>query len=77
MRLYPQELGDDIEDIRIPNDCGVLVSVPIDSEFQVTQMEYGGNELASLRNMSFGESNGLQGDFELIKALGIVFFPTT
>jgi hypothetical protein len=70
--LDAQEVSYDLERINVPHNGGILVPTAIDHKLQVAQVKDGGNQLASLCNVSLGQADGFQGNFELVESVPIV-----
>ena len=71
-RRHAQKVGDDLKNVRVPDDRGILVPVPVDDELEVAEVEDGGDELAGLGDVALGHADGLEGDLELVEAEGVV-----
>ena len=74
-RLDAQKVGHNLKNVRIPYNSRIFIAMTINGEFEVAKVEDSSNELARLRNMSFGKPNCFQGYFELIEALRIFVMP--
>jgi hypothetical protein len=51
--LDAQKVSYDLKDINVPHDGGVLISTTVDHKLQVAQVKDGGDQLASLCDVSF------------------------
>ena len=49
----------------------------VDCEFEIAKMEGGHDELTCLSNMSLGEADGFEGDFELLKPVCVIISSDT
>ena len=66
-RLHAQELRNNLQDVEIAHNGGILVSMAINRELQVTEVKDGGDELTCLCYMPLGEAHVLEGDLQLLE----------
>lgn len=71
-RLDSQKVGDDLQDVRVPDHRRVLVLEPVDRKLQVPEMEDGGDELAGLSHVPLRETDGFESDLELIEPKAVL-----
>lgn len=71
-RLNAEEVHYKSKGICISHDSSVDVARTVNCEFEIAEMEGGRDELTCLSNMSLGEADGFEGDFELLKPVCVI-----